>query len=77
MQQASDFLVECDAVCRLLSPLSENDFASQTQFKGWTINQIIQHLLFFDRLAAVSVTDEGRSTFSMLRSMICVKTGWP
>ena len=59
MQQASDFLVECDAVFGLLSPLSENDFANQTQFKGWTINQIIQHLLFFDRLAAVSMTDEG------------------
>ena len=57
MQQARDFLAECDGVANLLAPLSEDDFARQTQFKGWTINEIMQHLCFFDRLAALSVTD--------------------
>lgn len=57
MQQAQDFLDECDAIARLLAPLSEADFMRETGFKGWTINEIMQHLLFFDRLAALSVTD--------------------
>lgn len=57
MQQADDFLAECGEVARLLAPLCDEDFARATQFKGWTINQIMQHLCLFDRLAALSVTD--------------------
>lgn len=57
MEQARDFLQEAEALARLLAPLDDAEFALQTQFKGWTINEIIQHLLFFDRLAGLSVTD--------------------
>lgn len=60
MEQARDFLEECEAVANLLSGLSAADFARETQFKTWTINQIMQHLLFFDRLAGLSVTDPER-----------------
>lgn len=57
MEQASDFFAECEAVADLLSGLSEADYARETQFKNWTINQIMQHLFFFDRLAGLSITD--------------------
>jgi len=57
MQQARDFLNECQAVARLLAPLGADDFRRETQFKGWTINEILQHLHFFDRLAGLSITD--------------------
>lgn len=58
MQQAEDFRAECEAVATLLSPLSDNDFVRKTKFKGWRVNEILQHLLFFDRLALLSVTDQ-------------------
>ena len=57
MEQARDFLAECEAVGRLLEGVSDADYARETQFKNWTINQIMQHLLFFDRLAGLSITD--------------------
>ena len=62
MQQAHDFLAECDAVAQLLAPLRADDFNRETQFKGWTINQILQHLFFFDRMAGLSVTDPDQFT---------------
>ncbi len=57
MEQARDFLVECEGLSRLLAQLSEDDFKRETQFKNWTINEIVQHLYFFDRLAGLSVSD--------------------
>ena len=44
MQQATDFLDESMALATLLEPLSEADFDMPTQFKGWTINNVIRHL---------------------------------
>lgn len=57
MEQAHDYLAECDALTDLLAQLDDAGFERPTQFKGWTINQILQHLYFFDRLAGLSVTD--------------------
>ena len=44
MQQATDFLEESRALAGLLAALSDLDFETQTQFKGWTINNIVRHL---------------------------------
>ena len=44
LQQAYDFCEESNAVYDLLSNLSDNDFNEETQFKGWTINNVIGHL---------------------------------
>lgn len=60
MQQARAYLAECDRVQALLAPLSEADYAQETQFKAWTINEIVQHLLFFDRLCGLTVSDPAR-----------------
>lgn len=57
MQQATDFLSEAHSIAQILDPLHDQDFARATQFKGWTVNDILQHLHFFDRLAGLSVTD--------------------
>ena len=71
MHQARDFQIECDAVAALLAPLSDTDYARETQFKGWTVNAIMQHLFFFDRLAGLSVTDPDKfdSDYAALTSM--------
>lgn len=58
LQQAVDFKDESDALHALIAELKDRDFQSQTQFKAWTIDDILQHLHFFNYAAALSVTDE-------------------
>lgn len=58
LQQALDFRDESDALYALLKPLSDEDFRRETQFKGWTLNEILQHLHYFNYAAALSLTDE-------------------
>lgn len=58
MQQATDFLDESNALCALLSPLSNSDFETPTQFKGWTINNIIRHLHVWNIAVDLSLHDE-------------------
>ena len=58
MQQATDFLDECKALDQLLEPLNEVDFDMSTQFKGWTINNIIRHLHVWNIAVDLSLRDE-------------------
>ena len=58
MQQAQDFLEECGALATLLAPLSDADYDTPTQFKQWTINQILRHLQVWNMAADLSLTDE-------------------
>jgi uncharacterized protein (TIGR03084 family) len=58
MQQATDFLEESRALAGLLAALSDSDFETQTQFKGWTINNIIRHLHVWNIAVDLSLQDE-------------------
>ncbi len=60
MQQAADFRDECDAIYELLAPLDDADFDRVTLFKGWTVNDVMAHLHFFNYLADVALRDEVR-----------------
>ena len=57
MQQARDFLDECEALAAVLEPLAEADWTRTTQFKGWTVDDVITHLHFWNRAADMSLTD--------------------
>ena len=57
LQQAYDFCEESNAVYDLLSNLSDNDFNEKTQFKGWTINNVIGHLHVWNHAADLSLKD--------------------
>jgi len=57
LQQAMDFKAESDALYQLLEPLQDDALNSATQFKGWTINTILQHLHYFNYAARVSLED--------------------
>lgn len=57
MQEAIDFREECDALCKLLEPLNDADFDRVTQFKDWTVNDVMQHLHFFNYAADLSLED--------------------
>ena len=58
MDQAADFLAETEALAGLLAPLSDDAFAEATQFKGWTVNDVVRHLHFWNRAAGLQLTDE-------------------
>jgi len=58
MQQANDFLEESQALRTLLGSLSDADFETPTQFKSWTINNIIRHLHVWNIAADLALTDE-------------------
>lgn len=59
LQQAIDFREECDSLFSLLKSLDEQDWQRKTQFKEWTISDIIGHLHFGDYAADVSLRDSG------------------
>jgi len=58
MEQAADFLDETKALAALLAPLPDTAFDEATQFKGWTVNDVIRHLHFWNRAAGLQLTDE-------------------
>ncbi|MEM8730056.1 MAG: TIGR03084 family metal-binding protein [Pseudomonadota bacterium] len=51
MQQAQDFLEESDTLAALLDSLASSDWDRATQFKNWTINDVLVHLYFWNRAA--------------------------
>jgi uncharacterized protein (TIGR03084 family) len=57
MQQAQDFFDESNALRNLLSGLDDAGFGRSTAFKGWTFNQILRHLHFWNYAANLSLTD--------------------
>lgn len=58
MEQASDFLAETNALASLLAPLPDAAFDEATQFKGWTLNDVVRHLHFWNRAAGLQLTNE-------------------
>src|SRR6056297_4073439 len=56
-QQVIDFRDESEALYQLLRPLADEQFARPTQFKDWTIDDVIGHLHIWNRAAALSLAD--------------------
>lgn len=57
LKEADDFLAESETLHDLLAPLAEADFEKSTQFKGWTVNDVLAHLHFWNRAADQSLND--------------------
>lgn len=60
MQQVDDFVAESSALYEVLTGLSAADYARATQFKGWTVNDVLQHLHIFNLMADWSLSDPDR-----------------
>lgn len=58
--EAEDFLQESLALHELLEPVAEAKYSVPTQFKGWTIDHVLQHLHFFNLAAMYSLQDPAR-----------------
>ena len=57
LRQITDLRAEADELHRLLAPLAPGEWDRATQFKGWTVNDIMQHLHMGDVMALSSATD--------------------
>ena len=57
MQQADDFMAESEALHAVLAPLDDAAFATVTQFKGWTIDDVVRHLHFFNQMVDLALLD--------------------
>ena len=55
MQQAHDYRTDADNLFGALKDLGPDDLNRVTQFKGWTIQDVIGHLHFFDTAAIFSL----------------------
>ena len=57
LQQAIDFRDESDALFALLEQLDDRDWRRKTQFKEWTINDVVAHLHMGNYAADLSLQD--------------------
>jgi uncharacterized protein (TIGR03084 family) len=57
MEQISEFREECMALYGVLRPCRDEDFQRITQFKQWTINDIIRHLSVWNHAAGLTLQD--------------------
>ncbi|MEM7069455.1 MAG: TIGR03084 family metal-binding protein [Pseudomonadota bacterium] len=68
MQQAQDFLEESEILLEAVKDIDDDVFKESTLFKGWTINDILVHLHFWNLGADLSlnVPDEFTKMFEEL-----------
>lgn len=57
LQQVVDLRAEAGDLLRLLEPRPDSDYERVTQFKGYTINDVLRHLHQGDYMANLSVSD--------------------
>lgn len=57
MEQARHFLEECEVLHSLIATLDERDFEKKSQFKNWSINDILVHLHFWNQAADLSLNN--------------------
>ena len=58
LQQGIDFRDESEALFSLLDPLSDTDWSRKTQFKSWTVNDVVAHLHIWNHAADLSLRDD-------------------
>ncbi len=57
MQQAEDFRQETRALHALIHTIPVESYREPTQFKGWTIVDVVRHLHFWNRMAHFQLSD--------------------
>jgi uncharacterized protein (TIGR03084 family) len=75
LEQAYDFQAESDQLLALLERLNEQDWQRQTQFKHWTINDVVAHLHFFNYAADIASQDSDAFASLMKQMAAAIKQG--
>ena len=73
MKQTQDFQAEAHALATILAELSPEDWTRATQFKNWTVNDVMVHLHFWNMAADVSHTDPDRFAALMAEALPAFK----
>lgn len=60
MQTAQDFCDESDALHEVIAAQGDSAFQTVTDFKQWTVDDVLQHLHYFNVMADLSLTDPAR-----------------
>lgn len=74
-QPAADFRAETMALAEVLAPLEAESYTAATQFKSWTINDVLVHLHFWNRAADLSLTDPEGFAALLGRLLPAVQSG--
>ena len=75
MQQALEFLEECEVLSKCLSKIQEGDWDRVTAFKNWTLNDVLVHLHFWNEMADLSVFDQERFNQRIGAAVVGIKSG--
>jgi uncharacterized protein (TIGR03084 family) len=75
LRQAIDFQAESDELRALLEGLNEQDWQRETQFKHWTVNDVIAHIHFFNYAADLALQDSGAFASLMRNLTAATKQG--
>lgn len=75
MQQALDFLEESRDLYERVGSLTDEQLQWVTGFKGWTIETVIRHLHFWNRMALWALTDEERFNTALAPVMKVMASG--
>jgi uncharacterized protein (TIGR03084 family) len=75
LEQALDFQAESDELLTLLEGLNDRDWQRETQFKHWTINDVVAHLHFFNYAADAALQDSDAFASLMREMTAAIKQG--
>ena len=75
LEQAIHFKEESDALYKLLINADKNSFRLKTQFKSWTINDVLYHLHVWNIAALLSLKNENEFKEFMQNFMEAIKSG--
>jgi uncharacterized protein (TIGR03084 family) len=67
-EQVQDFLEESEVLFAAVQDLEEDDFDRETQFKVWTVEDVLRHLHYWNR--AVDFAAQGEAAFSGLKGRV-------
>ncbi|MCI5043648.1 MAG: TIGR03084 family metal-binding protein [Aquisalinus sp.] len=73
LQAAIDFKEECDALAAILQDATDADFHQVTQFKDWTIEDVIGHLHLWNIAAAETL--KGRENWMVFFTFVMEQMG--
>ena len=75
MQEARDFKHESDTLAAVLADAGDDVFATVTQFKNWTIEDVIGHLHIWNAAALMTLQDPDAFKQFLHDMMAAFKTG--
>ena len=75
LEQSIDFKNESSLLYDLLKSKNDDIFNSKTQFKSWTINDVLYHLHVWNNAAFLSLTNEKKFSKFMKDFFTAIKSG--